>query len=315
MEAGGAHAATRGGGVEPSAQEPPQPTPRAATLVPRATMAEDAGNQTHNGGADQTVDSGEDRPQRRARPVQLIVAMELGHKTLDDRQKQCHEDRLAGIPADELLAYMAQAARGLDYLHREGIVHRDIKPGNIMLVGDVAKVCDYGLVVATDADLRATSNAFTPLYASPEAVGEHPLTGQSDQYSLAITYVELRTGRSPYASETAATVYAAKETGKYDLSRVPKSAVRNVLKRALAKLPNERYASCAEFIRELENAEQRRSGAALALAAAGALGLAGIGVALSVPAVRERISRVIAAADGTDIVKPAGDDPVRPVEP
>ena len=140
---------------------------------------------------------------------------------------------------------MEQAARGLDYLHREGIVHRDIKPQNIMLVGDVAKVCDYGLVVTTDADLRATSNAFTPLYASPEAVGEKPVTGQSDQYSLAITYVELRTGKSPYTSETAASVYAAKETGKYNLSRIQNKAVRNVLKRAFARSPNERFATCS----------------------------------------------------------------------
>ena len=177
-------------------------------------------SQTPDGGLDRTADQGEFQSSSGPRPVQLIVAMELGHKTLDDRQKQCQEDRLPGVPAEELLAYMEQAARGLDYLHREGIVHRDIKPQNIMLVGDVAKVCDYGLVVSTDADLRATSNAFTPLYASPEAVGEKPVNGQSDQYSLAVTYVELRTGHTPYNSETAASVYAAKETGKYNLSRI-----------------------------------------------------------------------------------------------
>jgi serine/threonine protein kinase len=125
-----------------------------------------------------------------------------------------------------------------------------------MLVGDVAKVCDYGLVVTADADLTKTSNAFTPLYASPEAVGEQPVTGKSDQYSLAITYVELRTGHSPYASETAAAVYAAKETGKYDLSRIRSGAVRAVLKRALSPLPNGRFETCSEFIRELEKAEQ-----------------------------------------------------------
>ena len=144
--------------------------------------------------------------------------------------------QLYGIPVDELLPYMEQAARGLDYLHREGIIHRDIKPHNIMVVGDVAKVCDYGLVVTADADLRTTSNAFTPLYASPEAVGEQPLTGRTDQYSLAITYIELRTGKSPYSSETAASVYAAKETGKYNLSRIRKSCVRNCLRKALAPI-------------------------------------------------------------------------------
>src|SRR5262249_36683450 len=157
-------------------------TARGVTMVPDAT----ANVSSQRSPEDTPANSaGQSKPPER-RPVQLIVAMELGHKTLDDRQKQCHQDKLSGIPADEMLAYMEQSARGLDYLHREGIIHRDVKPQNIMLVGDVAKVCDYGLVVTTEADLRKTSNAFTPLYASPEAVGEQPLTGRSDQYSLAI---------------------------------------------------------------------------------------------------------------------------------
>ena len=193
----------------PTRQPPPPPVNRAATMISRATLAEVPSFDDPSGtGSGKTTSQPRD-PERR--PAQLIVAMELGHKTLDDRQKECRDDKLLGIPADELLPYMEQAARGLDYLHREGIVHRDIKPHNIMLVGDVSKVCDYGLVVTTDADLRSTSNAFTPLYASPEAVGEQPVTGRSDQYSLAITYVELRTGKSPYGSETAASVYAAKK--------------------------------------------------------------------------------------------------------
>src|SRR6185369_9928319 len=170
-------------------------TSRGITMVPRVTMGDAPSASPAE--ANPTASTGQSTPPEH-RPAQLIVAMELGHKTLDDRQKQCQQDKLPGIPVKELLDYMEQAARGLDYLHREGIIHRDIKPHNIMLVGDVAKVCDYGLVVTTDADLRKTSNAFTPLYASPEAVGEQPLTGHSDQYSLAITYVELRTGKSPY---------------------------------------------------------------------------------------------------------------------
>jgi len=241
-------------GVQPSAATAVGAPQRgaAATLVARGTLDESA----LRGGPPATP-AAPTGPHRR--PVQLLVAMELGHQTLDDRQKQCRRDRLPGIPVEELLAYMEQAARGLDYLHREGIIHRDVKPQNIMLVGDVAKVCDYGLVVAADADLRMTSNAFTPLYASPEAVAGKPVTGQSDQYSLAITYVELRTGRTPYPSETAAAVFAAKESGKYDLSRIRNRRVRAVLRRALSPLPQQRYESCTAFVRELQAAERARS--------------------------------------------------------
>lgn len=256
-------------------------------MVSRATLAEVPSLDDSNGiGSGPTASQPRD-PERR--PAQLIVAMELGHKTLDDRQKECRDDKLLGIPADELLPYMEQAARGLDYLHREGIVHRDIKPHNIMLVGDVSKVCDYGLVVTTDADLRSTSNAFTPLYASPEAVGEQPVTGRSDQYSLAITYVELRTGKSPYGSETAASVYAAKETGKYDLSRIRKKRVRNVLRRALARNPNERFGTCSEFIRELDAAENSHPLVFWLLFSAAAVVLLTVGAVAVVPELRERL--------------------------
>lgn len=271
----------------PTRQPPPPPAPRAATLISRATLAETPPPVDPRG-----TDSGKSPaplkdPERR--PAQLIVAMELGQKTLDDRQKQCHEDKLVGIPVDELLPYMEHAARGLDYLHREGIVHRDVKPHNIMLVGEVSKVCDYGLVVTTDADLRNTSNAFTPLYASPEAVGEQPLTGRSDQYSLAVTYIELRTGKSPYAAETAASVYAAKETGKYDLSRIRKKRVRSVLRRALARNPNERFATCSEFVRELEAAETSHATAFWMFLSAAALVLIGVGAVIAVPGLPERL--------------------------
>lgn len=259
-----------------------------ATLVARETLADRGANR----GGDSVVTSAASGalPGPHRRPVQLLVAMELGHQTLDDRLKQCRRDRLPGIPAEELLSYMEQAARGLDYLHREGIVHRDVKPQNIMLVGDVAKVCDYGLVIATDTDLRLTSNAFTPLYASPEAVAGKPVTGQSDQYSLAVTYVELRTGRTPYGSETAAAVFAAKDTGKYDLSRIRNRRVRAVLRRALSPLPQQRYESCSAFIRELQAAERTRSRGPLLAAGVVALCL-GVGLAWTWPILRPWVER------------------------
>lgn len=228
--------------------------------------------------------------------IWLVVAMELGHKTLHDRQKehtqvlnsktqtkvgrrnkteldnndgtagsntvadrksaqqQNDDDDLAPLSAEEVLPYMEQAARGLDYLHRCEIVHRDIKPQNIMLVGDVAKVCDYGLASEL-GDIRATTNAFTLPYAAPEAINKNQPTPASDQYSLAVTYVELRTGRWPFVSNTSTAVYAAKDTGHHHLKFVPNRNVRAVLKKALAKRPQDRFPTCGEFVKQLAKAE------------------------------------------------------------
>lgn len=243
---------------------------------------------------------GDTKEEVNSQAIWLVVAMELGHKTLHDRQKefsqdlsaktlsklarrgktqndkqgdtdadshtiadrksQTHaseEDELAALPADEVLPYMEQAARGLDYLHRCDIVHRDIKPQNIMLVGDVAKVCDYGLASEL-GDIRATTNAFTLPYAAPEAINKAQPSPASDQYSLAVTYVELRTGRWPFLSNTSTAVYAAKDTGVHHLKFVPNRNVRAVLKRALAKKPEDRYTSCGEFVKQLSKAEATR---------------------------------------------------------
>ncbi|WP_425619320.1 serine/threonine-protein kinase [Anatilimnocola sp. NA78] len=268
--------------------------------------------------------------------IWLVVAMELGHKTLHDRQKEhttelqqktptrvsrrgvtqldakgdtspgsnttydkraadqqaADDDELSPLPADEVLPYMEQAARGLDYLHRCEIVHRDVKPQNIMLVGDVAKVCDYGLASEL-GDLRATTNAFTLPYAAPDAINNRPCPA-SDQYSLAVTYVELRTGRWPFVSNTATAVYGAKETGVHHLKFVPKRAVRAVLKKALSKNPNDRYATCGEFVKQLAKAEHSRSGVFAALQVALAM-VAIITVLLAASATHPGIRQAIVA--------------------
>jgi serine/threonine protein kinase len=282
------------------------------TVVAKGTLRDIPGAQPISEvGAAQNFAGSPQSPQRQA--VQLIVAMEKGDKSLEDRKNECCDDQLPGVPVDELLTYMEQAARGLDYLHREAIIHRDVKPANIMLVGSVAKICDYGLVVTTDVDLSTTTNAFTPLYASPEAVRGQPVSPQSDQYSLAVTYCELRTGKTPYPNGSPSLVYTAKETGKYDLSLIRKGPVRAVLQRALAKPPSDRFSTCTEFVHELEAAERRTTGKFWALATVVVLA-AGIGISLSNATTRNWwrdhiLTRVIAI--GGDEAPP----PVDPKEP
>src|SRR5439155_25784851 len=130
-------------------------------------------------------------------------------KNLKQRLEECQEAGQPGIPLKELLEYMRQSARALDYLNtrkhtlgdREGtIVHRDIKPENILLTkSDDVKVCDFGLAKMMEgsvSNVSTNSQGMTPYYAAPELLRKK-LTRWTDQYSLAITYYHLRTGRLP----------------------------------------------------------------------------------------------------------------------
>ena len=197
-----------------------------------------------------------------AHPVELIVAMGLGKKSLYDRLRECKDEGLGGIPADELLDYMEDAAKGIDYLNRpihdmgQGpmpIVHSDIKPHNILIVGDGAQVCDFGLAHAVEA-LRKTCQApLTLAYAAPESFRGKPCD-KSDQYSLGISYVELRTGSLPFDENmTGFEVMTAHVQGQLDFSRLT-PAEQSVVRKATSPLPQDRWRSSREMVVELRRA-------------------------------------------------------------
>jgi serine/threonine protein kinase len=195
-------------------------------------------------------------------PVELIVAMGLGKKSLYDRLRECKDENLAGIPADELLEYMEDAARGIDYLNRPihdmghgpvPIVHSDVKPHNILIVGDGAQVCDFGLAHAVEALRKTCAAPLTLAYAAPESFRGKP-SDKSDQYSLAITYVELRTGALPFdESLTGYEVMTAHVQGQLDYSRLLPGE-ESVIRRATAAMPQDRWRNCREMVIELRKA-------------------------------------------------------------
>jgi serine/threonine protein kinase len=195
-------------------------------------------------------------------PVELIVAMGLGKKSLYDRLRECKDENLAGIPADELLEYMEDAARGIDYLNRpihdmgQGpvpIVHSDVKPHNILIVGDGAQVCDFGLAHAVEALRKTCAAPLTLAYAAPESFRGKP-SDKSDQYSLAITYVELRTGALPFDETlTGYEVMTAHVQGQLDYSRLLPGE-ESVIRRATSALPQDRWRNCREMVIELRKA-------------------------------------------------------------
>jgi serine/threonine protein kinase len=211
------------------------------------------------------------RQTERAKPAQLIIAMGLGDKQLADRMQECQELGLPGIPPDELLDYMEAAARGIDHLNspkhpgESGLVsiqHCDIEPQNIMIVGGVAQVCDFGLArVLGEAPTLA---AATYAYGAPEFLKDQRPSTATDQYSLAITYIELRTGFLPFTEDdmNPLGIYNAHVEGKLDFSKVPAGEVP-VLKRATALRPEDRFPTTMDFVRALRRSCERRSGVLL----------------------------------------------------
>jgi serine/threonine protein kinase len=184
----------------------------------------------------------------------LILAMELAEGTLHERWRQANEKGSPGIPAPELAEYLREAAKGIDYLnerrHPDGqgglvsIQHRDIKPQNLLLVGGTVKVADFGLAKLLEHTVAAASGSMTPVYAAPEFFGNQA-TRWSDQYSLAVTYCQLRGGKLPFEGSPWQ-VMSGHLTQAPDLTMLPE-AERPAVARALAKKPEERWDSCRDF--------------------------------------------------------------------
>jgi len=195
-------------------------------------------------------------------PAELIIAMGLGDQSLFERLEQCRAAGLPGIPGDELLGYMDGSAEAVDFLNRPvhelgsgpaAIQHCDIKPHNIMIVGGATQVCDFGLARMIGAVRATTATAGTIAYAAPECLKEGKPSNSTDQYSLAVSYYELKTGRLPYDEETYAAVTTAVLAGNLDFSDVP-MAEQTVLHRATAPDPAKRFASTREMVGALHDA-------------------------------------------------------------
>jgi len=207
-------------------------------------------------------------PAAGSQAVELIIVMGLGDVSLYDRLQQCQAAGEKGIPADELLHYMDGAAAAIDYLNRPihdlgsgpvAIQHCDIKPHNIMIVGGAAQLCDFGLARAIGSVRMTTALAATLAYAAPECLQTGKPSGASDQYSLAMTYYELRTGQLPYSDATYGAVMSAVMQGDLDFSAAPQ-AEQAVLRRATLLDPASRFPSATEMVRCLRAACNGESG-------------------------------------------------------
>jgi serine/threonine protein kinase/Tfp pilus assembly protein PilF len=170
-------------------------------------------------------------------------------------------DRQNQLPVDEALHIARSMASGLDYAHRQGVVHRDVKPENVMLHEGEAMIMDFGIAkavsVAGSETLTQTGMMVgTPAYVSPEqASGEAVIDGKSDQYSLACVLYEMLAGERPFTGPTAQAVLAKRFTGSVrPITEVRPSvppAVEKALNRAMATETTGRYSTIAMFSQAL----------------------------------------------------------------
>ena len=191
-----------------------------------------------------------------------MIAMPLCDESLMDRLHACRAKSHPGVPRDELLGYMDELARAVDFLNEPrhktgdgglvGVQHRDIKPHNIFLVGGSARLADFGLAKVLEASSASHTGAMSPHYVAPEVI-EGRVSRWSDQYSLAVTYAQLRTGRLPFAGDAIPQVFYKHLHEPPDLSGLPEEE-RQVVARALAKRPEDRWPTCRAFVLGLEAA-------------------------------------------------------------
>jgi serine/threonine protein kinase len=192
---------------------------------------------------------------------ELIIAMGLGDKSLADRLQECQRAGTIGLPPAELLDFLGDAAKGIDYLNQPihdlgsgkvGIQHCDIKPGNILIVGNAAQVCDLG-IARIMGDPRTTDVVGSVAYVAPEVLLKSLPSEATDQYSLAISYCELRTGRLPFQAASAAGACFAHLKGQFDFGGLLE-AEQAVIARATAMVPEQRFPNCTAMVDALKEA-------------------------------------------------------------
>ena len=182
---------------------------------------------------------------------ELCIVMELADKNLHDTLLEYQKVGRPGIPRDFLRGFLDDAAVGLDHLiEKHNLQHLDVKPRNLFVVADRVKVADFGLVKQLE---RSSSSGLlggvTPIYAAPETFS-NKISKHSDQYSLAIVYVELLTGQRPFSGKNIRQLALQHMTEPPDLSMLPE-VDREFVARAMSKNPDERFPSCTAFIRSM----------------------------------------------------------------
>lgn len=212
------------------------------------------------------------------------------------------------LPISDVLSLGIQIAGALQAAHDLGVVHRDVKPQNILLTdhGDAA-LADFGVAIITQGANTTVSQAFTYDYAAPEILESEEFSPASDQYALASTLYTLATGQVPFPGSAPASKIRAICTSEPDLTGPRLSPIADVLAVALAKNPADRYPTTGAFAAALVAAKTAED-AAIAKRKRD-------NVHTVAPTARVRLARAATTSPAGARRSPARTDPVVPTEP
>ena len=214
------------------------------------------------------------------------------------------------LPADQVLDIVAQTASALHAAHQAGLVHRDIKPGNLLITPDGrVKITDFGIArIADQVPLTATGQVMgTVQYLSPEQASGHPASPSTDVYSLGIVAYEALAGRRPFTGESQVAIAMAQiNESPPELPITVAEPVRNLVFAAIAKKPAARPASAQLFARAAEALRRGDVGAAAAIVPAVASGAAATAAT--------RVMSPVPGDETTRVLPSMGDTPTAPTE-
>ncbi|WMR30542.1 serine/threonine-protein kinase, partial [Metapseudomonas otitidis] len=162
----------------------------------------------------------------------------------------------AGLSPEQGLVWLRQIASALGYAHAQGLVHRDVKPANILFRADGGAVLsDFGIAKALDDRTQFTQAGFavgTPSYMSPEQARGQEIDGRADLYALGVVLYEILTGQLPYVGTDSLSTALAHITQPLPELPITQGRYQEILTRLLAKDPNDRYPDAAALIAALD---------------------------------------------------------------
>src|SRR3954465_15254644 len=163
------------------------------------------------------------------------------------------------LPPEDIINISKQICAGLDHAHHHGVIHRDVKPANIMLEPDgTAKIMDFGIAKSGGGGVTSTGQVLgTPNYMAPEQVRGHVLDGRTDLFSFGVMLYEMTTGEKPFAGTNVTTIIYKiiheDPVPPRELDVTIHPGLDKVIMKALAKKPDERYQTGAELARDLQS--------------------------------------------------------------